>query len=97
MSSANDETTPCAACGETENEAGLYVWVLSGTELEPYCAGTCINGFIAELRAAGLEEGARVLEESIARQLAGGWKDNVRLLEQTQPPGSQQDYSSGKD
>ena len=27
-----------------------------------------------------------MLEHSIARQLAGGWRDNVRLLEQTQPP-----------
>lgn len=97
MTSANEETTRCAACGETDNESGFFIWILSGTELEPYWAGTCISGFIAELRAAGLEEGAKALEQSIARQMAGGWRDNVRLLEETQPPRSRRESPADQD
>lgn len=90
MATPNDDAGVCAACGKTDNDVGLFIWILSGDVLEPYCPGPCIDGLLEALRDAGLHQAAQELQESIAHQIAGGWRDNVRLLEQTQPPKSRQ-------
>lgn len=88
MATPDNDGAVCAACGKTDNDTGLFVWILSGDVLEPYCPGPCMDGLLEALRTAGLHQAAQELQESVARQVAGGWRDNVRLLEQTQPPRS---------
>ena len=80
MSAQKSEEHPgCAACGRTDNDSGLFIWILPEDPM-PFCPGNCVNGVLNAMRGAGLEAQADELEASIAQQLAGGWKNNVRLL-----------------
>ena len=76
----SEEHPGCAACGRTDNDSGLFIWILPEDPV-PLCPGDCVNGVLDAMRKAGLNAQADELEASIAQQLAGGWKDNVRLLE----------------
>ena len=80
-----EEHPGCAACGRTDNESGLFIWVLPNDPV-PFCPGECVNGLLDAMKQAGLTKQAEELETSIAQQLAGGWRDNVQMLESSPRP-----------
>ena len=86
MSGQKSEEHPgCAACGRTDNESGLFIWILPEDPV-PFCPGQCVNKILDAMRDAGLDTQANDLEASIAQQLADGWRDNVRILESSPAP-----------
>ena len=72
----------CRACGRSDNDSGLFVWIATEDDALPFCPGPCINALLDHLRDQGLHEQADALQLSITEQLTGGWRDNVRLLEE---------------
>lgn len=76
-----DDSSTCPVCGRQDNETGMFIWIMVGDSLEPFCPGECIGKLISDLRADGLHDVADDLTASIAQQMAGGWRDNIRLLE----------------
>ena len=76
-----DDGSACPVCGRTGNESGMFVWIMAGDSPEPFCPGDCVNSLLDQLRAEGLQQQADELARSIGQQIAGGWRDNVRLLE----------------
>lgn len=80
------EETRCARCQAKDNPAGMFVWLFADADIRPHCPGRCTNAHLADMRAQGLHLEAATLQLDIEAQLAGGWKENVRLLEQHPRP-----------
>ena len=77
-----DDGSVCPVCGRQDNEIGLFIWVMSGNEAEPFCPGECLNTLLTVMREHGQHEAADALAQAAAEQLAGGWRSNVAWLEQ---------------
>ena len=84
-----DDGSTCPVCGRQDNETGMFIWIMAGDDFVPFCPGECIGRLIKDLRADGLHQQADELTASIAQQMVGGWRDNVRLLEQQPHPEDQ--------